>query len=232
MSATNRIQILRKSRHMSQEELGEKMFVSRQTVSQWETGQTLPSIDSLIKLHEIFGVTVDEILGISVEENHPNAHDQSESYSFHFDAKEVERIGTYATKPLRKRLLLTSIFAILCLIIMGAAQTTSFTIPGGILFGIFFGYILMLLKTIYNVRQEWRNAARTVPNRVYSYAIANGALCIKITENGNLISEAHKPIEAIKSITDVDGYYWLVVAGRSYLIRKADLESDSNYAFT
>ncbi len=53
---------LRKLNKMSQEELAEKMSVTRQTVSLWETDQTLPTLDNLVRLKDIFGVSVDKIL--------------------------------------------------------------------------------------------------------------------------------------------------------------------------
>ena len=52
----------RKKNGLSQEELAGKLLVSRQTVSQWETGQTSPTVDNLIRLKEIFGVSVDALL--------------------------------------------------------------------------------------------------------------------------------------------------------------------------
>ena len=53
---------LRRSKRMSQEELAEKMCVTRQTVSLWETDQTLPTLDNLVRLKDIFGVSVDKML--------------------------------------------------------------------------------------------------------------------------------------------------------------------------
>lgn len=53
---------LRKEKGISQEELANLLEVSRQTVSQWENGQTQPNIDNLLRLKEIFGVSVDEML--------------------------------------------------------------------------------------------------------------------------------------------------------------------------
>ena len=53
---------LRKLKKMSQEELAEKMRVSRQTISLWETDQTLPTLDNLLRLKDIFGVSVDKML--------------------------------------------------------------------------------------------------------------------------------------------------------------------------
>ena len=53
---------LRKEKGLSQEELAEKMFVSRQTISLWETNQTFPTVENLIRLKEILGVSIDKIV--------------------------------------------------------------------------------------------------------------------------------------------------------------------------
>lgn len=57
-----KIMRLRQSKGLSQEELGEKMSVSRQAVSKWETGQTMPDVDKIIQMSEFFGVTTDYLL--------------------------------------------------------------------------------------------------------------------------------------------------------------------------
>ncbi|MBQ8558402.1 MAG: helix-turn-helix transcriptional regulator [Tyzzerella sp.] len=53
---------LRKINHMSQEELAEKIDVSRQTLSKWETGISLPDIEKCKLLAEVFGVTLDDLV--------------------------------------------------------------------------------------------------------------------------------------------------------------------------
>ena len=53
---------LRRTTGLSQEELGNKLNVARQTVSKWELGETTPEMDKLIKLSEIFNVTLDELI--------------------------------------------------------------------------------------------------------------------------------------------------------------------------
>lgn len=53
---------------LTQEELGNKVFVSKQAVSKWETGKTLPNIEMVRKLCEILDIKNDEILGGSIEE--------------------------------------------------------------------------------------------------------------------------------------------------------------------
>ncbi len=52
---------LRKQKGMSQEELAEKLNVSRQSISLWETNQTVPQIDYLMELSKIFNVSLDEL---------------------------------------------------------------------------------------------------------------------------------------------------------------------------
>lgn len=64
---------LRKAQGMSQEELAEKMNLSRQTISLWENDQTLPTIENLVLLKEIFGVQIDKIVCESEEEPKYNA---------------------------------------------------------------------------------------------------------------------------------------------------------------
>ncbi len=53
---------LRKLNHMSQEELADKIGVSRQTLSKWETGESLPDIEKCKQLADLFGVTLDDLV--------------------------------------------------------------------------------------------------------------------------------------------------------------------------
>lgn len=64
MTLGRRIQELRKGMGLSQEELGERMKVSRQAISKWEGGQTIPELDKLIALSKLFGLTVGQLLGV------------------------------------------------------------------------------------------------------------------------------------------------------------------------
>lgn len=62
MNMAERIQHLRKSRGFSQEELADRVGVSRQAVSKWESGQSMPDLEKVISMSELFGVTTDYIL--------------------------------------------------------------------------------------------------------------------------------------------------------------------------
>ena len=62
MKFHEKLTMLRKGAGMSQEELAEKLEVSRQAVSRWEAGSTLPDAGNLLKLSDLFGVTIDALL--------------------------------------------------------------------------------------------------------------------------------------------------------------------------
>lgn len=62
MGIDKKIYELRKKAGFSQEELGDKLNVSRQTISKWETGQSTPEIDKVTAICDLFGITTDEFL--------------------------------------------------------------------------------------------------------------------------------------------------------------------------
>ncbi len=62
MEVGNRIREQREAKGISQDELAQKVFVSRQTVSNWERGKTLPDVQSLLLLSNLFDVSVDTLV--------------------------------------------------------------------------------------------------------------------------------------------------------------------------
>lgn len=68
MIMAEKIAALRRRSGWSQEELAEKMSISRQSVSKWESGASIPDLDKILKMSEIFGVTTDYLLKDNIEE--------------------------------------------------------------------------------------------------------------------------------------------------------------------
>ena len=62
MNFNEKLMMLRKNKNLSQEQLGNELNVARQTVSKWELGETTPEMDKLIKMSEIFEVSLDELM--------------------------------------------------------------------------------------------------------------------------------------------------------------------------
>ena len=70
MTIADRIQSLRKTKGLSQEELADAVGVSRQAVSKWESEQATPDLDKVIIMSDVFDVTTDYLLkGIEPIEN-------------------------------------------------------------------------------------------------------------------------------------------------------------------
>lgn len=70
MNMADRIQYLRKAKGISQEELAEKVGVSRQAVSKWESEQSMPDLEKIIAMSDFFEVTTDYLLkGIEPAKN-------------------------------------------------------------------------------------------------------------------------------------------------------------------
>ena len=81
MKLNEKIITLRSWHQMSQGDLAEKLNVSRQSVSKWETGASIPDLDKLIAMSELFQVTMDELTKENVElerkEQEASKEDQS-----------------------------------------------------------------------------------------------------------------------------------------------------------
>ena len=69
MILSEKIIMLRKKYGWSQEELAERLDISRQSVSKWETDSAIPDIEKLKLLAEIFEVSITELLGMECEED-------------------------------------------------------------------------------------------------------------------------------------------------------------------
>lgn len=90
MNLGERIYTLRAEKEMSQGDLAEAMEVSRQSISKWETNGSVPELDKLVKLSEVFGVSLDALVAGKEDAEQPAA-------------QEVEPQIVYIEKPVEKR---------------------------------------------------------------------------------------------------------------------------------
>lgn len=81
MEFNEKLQELRKSKGLTQEELSEILYVSRTAISKWESGRGYPNIDSLKDISEFFSVTIDDLLSsekiMSIAENENKSNIQN-----------------------------------------------------------------------------------------------------------------------------------------------------------
>ncbi len=83
------LQFLRKSHDYTQEDLARKLDISRQAVSKWETGTTIPDLEILLKISKLYNITINDIL-------EPNIQPQR--------ITDFEQISTIPEKELREML--------------------------------------------------------------------------------------------------------------------------------
>ena len=98
MTFQDQLITLRKQQGLSQEQLGEKLGVTRQTVSKWELGVTTPEMDKLILLADLFHISIDELVGRKIPDTHNETTDNTKTpppvreiryvpYQWHYEYK-------------------------------------------------------------------------------------------------------------------------------------------------
>jgi len=91
MNLGERIYNLRTGKKMSQGDLADALEVSRQSVSKWETNGSVPELDKLIKLSEVFGVSLDELILDQKSSEQPTAPQTKALYAEQQKVKPVQK---------------------------------------------------------------------------------------------------------------------------------------------
>ncbi len=123
MILAEKITILRKQNGWSQEDLAEQLDVSRQSVSKWESGTSIPDLDKILKLSNLFGVSTDYLLKDDHEEiAHIDTPDLPTAEDCHILS--LEDANAYMTDvqthcPKIARAVLLFILSPVCLLILG-----------------------------------------------------------------------------------------------------------------
>lgn len=95
----DRLVELRKEHKLSQEALAEKLGLSRQSISKWERAEASPDTDNLIALAEVYGITLDELLGNN-EPKEPKQKTQPQSKKEELSAKQIKGKQNLKKSPL------------------------------------------------------------------------------------------------------------------------------------
>ena len=101
MKLCEKLYELRRAAGLSQEELAERLNVSRQAVSKWENGAAQPELSKLVELSRLYGVSVDELLSIEEAEKGDAKADSSRTEEG-AAAKAPSRRGGGLPRPRRR----------------------------------------------------------------------------------------------------------------------------------
>lgn len=91
MTLGEKIYRLRTEKGLSQEAFGEVLNVSRQSVSKWETDQSVPELDKLVAISDFFEVSIDYMLKDEVKENKSDTGDSESAYYIVYQYKRPHR---------------------------------------------------------------------------------------------------------------------------------------------
>ena len=226
MTVGEKIQTYRKQLGMSQEELGQKLLVSRQTISLWEKDQTVPTIDNLIRLREIFAVSVDEILGFeNIEQNDeilPN-----ESYQFTFSKEELNEIYRLQRRSIYKRPVIFTVLCVLMIVFFIGLSAPDIMI--GFAFGMFLIGAISHIKGIRAYSKAWKNSTERICKSVYEYKVFENYISVNIYRENKKIRESKCFFTDIEQIQQFGKWLFLQFGGQSFIIRKSDLKENSAF---
>ena len=113
---------LRTAREMSQQELAEALDVSRQSISKWETGAAVPELDKLVRLSDVFGITLDELVRGTAQPGEPKEEKGEASQPIVI----IERKGMEPHRIVALAVLCTGILGALLLLLMSGAREALF----------------------------------------------------------------------------------------------------------
>lgn len=120
MSLGKNIYELRTGKNLSQGNLADLLDVSRQSVSKWETDSAIPDLDKLMKMCDVFGVTLDELTCRAVDKNDKNS-------------TVIDKHSTFTPVKIIGCILLTITFVASILLFLLAEEIEDFYIPFPIL---------------------------------------------------------------------------------------------------
>ncbi len=228
MKIGENIQKYRKSLGMSQEELGQKLLVSRQTISLWEKEQTVPTIDNLIRLKEVFGISVDEILGLESKtqatEDQPN-----EAYQFHFTRAESNEIYRLQRTAVYKRPFLSAL--LLIFLIIFCIGTSAYDSIIGFAFGAFFIGSVFCIKGIRAYNKTWKNSIERICESTYEYKIFETYIMVNIYRKNEKVRALKCYFTDIEQIYTLGNWLFFQIGGQLFVVRRSDLKENSAFFF-
>jgi len=154
MTLGEKIQILRKQQGMSQEQLSALVGVSRQAISKWEVGESIPDVDNVVQLSEIFNVTTDYILkngahGEYTHKNEESALDKIADAAKKTDHKEGGKLPKNSPKRVGGSMVIFGIIGVVMAGVPGVLwnMISDFLFPTGLMV-IVLGAVLAFLQSI------------------------------------------------------------------------------------
>ncbi len=219
MSIGEKIQHYRKAAGLSQEELGQKLFVSRQTVSQWESDKTVPTVDNLILLKKVLGVSVDTLLGDTYDDK--NVPEPREHYAFSFDDVEIKRIY----KQINRRSLIRMIVLSSLLIPAALLSVLNAKNQASIYVVVFTGFIIIIsiIRNIILYKKRKPPFIKLFAGKTFVYNVYDTYFTQTVIQNDEDIKTNKIYFNQIENRIDTDDHILLIYLSDIFIIKKKEL---------
>ena len=229
MTTGEKIQYYRKQKNLSQEQMGQMLYVSRQTVSLWEKDQTQPTIENLLKLKEIFGVSVDELLSGEVRDELTECDridEPLESFSVVYQKDDIRRanIGIYKNRMIRMMAA-----TILFLIMFVYEMTRMNPVMIGFTGGAFAFAVIMISMNFLKLKSIIRIGEIRTMNREFFYDIYENYLIQTIQLNGEEVVRRKIMFSEISRVMIFGELIVFVCEDRFFILKVKIFGEDSRF---
>lgn len=226
MAVGENIQKSRKLLGLSQEELGQKLLVSKQVISLWEKNQTVPTIDNLMRLKEVFGISIDEILS-GESQMQASADKPNEVYKFQFSQVELHEVFSLQRKWFYKRTRISLVLSALFFIFFMVSSAPNFII--GLTAGITLWSLIFYLKGIHAYNKTWKNSIANIGISVYEYKLFENYMTVNIYRKGEKVRESKCYFTDIEQIAALGKWLLIQFGGQWFIVRRSDLKANSAF---
>lgn len=223
MKLGDRISKRRKEKGISQEQLAGIMNVSRQSVSLWENNQTIPTMEKLLQLSDVLGVSVNYLVGNESnfeEDVLPIARAKTL-----FDMELIEETLVAFLKKMRtSTIVLSFVLGIVALVLLLNRSSIKF-----INLVIIFVFESVLLTRFYFVKKKLRDSVfrdfQRDQNKEYEFDFYNDFVNISI-KSQKTDSKIKLSYKDFSKVIESENYYFLVDNGRYFPVSKSSLQGN------
>lgn len=224
MTVGERLLQIRKQQGISQEELGKRLMVSRQTISLWETDQTLPTIDNLMKLKDVYSVSIDYLLCDDFVAHNTDNILPIEKYSFTYNEQELRSVYSHINKSaFVKSYILMGLFVVAAFLEAYADEM--------LLSGIALGFGIMVFIGIMKMYRRSKTANRIAFNNImaseYHFDFYDTYFTVNIIKNNEVVLYHKVEYDKIERVWTTDVFYIISIANRLYMIKRDQLTDNS-----
>lgn len=218
MSVGGNIQKYRQAMGLSQEALGEKLFVSRQSVDLWEKDQTVPTVENIMGLKDVLGISFDELLG-GESDSMEAQPEPVETYRFRFSESEWKSVFW---KTFRNAYGKAAICALICVFFLAFSFVSPSPAWSGFLFGVLTVYLGSIVKGGYTFQKAWKKKSSVRCASAYEYRVFDGYILISVYRGGERVRESKTFFQILNKSRYLEIFLPSSLADNSFSCEKAN----------